>query len=107
MSFKSNMELEELYDLRRDLEEQSDHFFDHCSDNEKNLGDSGYQNLLTHIGDLSEQIKGIETEFDDNPDVQDQSIFGEPLDSYLGVDIDDEDFLGSGIENEITIDDLS
>jgi uncharacterized protein Yka (UPF0111/DUF47 family) len=72
MAFKTTMELEELYDLQRDLQERKDNFFD---GGEVFEGDRGYQDIWERLNEVSEQINDIETEFDENPDVIDQSIF--------------------------------
>lgn len=84
----TNMELEELQDIRTILEERLANYFNGVGDSEKNFGDSGYQELLTEIGNVSEQISNIEDNFDNNPEVIDQSIFNEfPDDDGINIDM--------------------
>lgn len=50
------MELEDLFEEKRNIEERIDNFF---GDEEKHYGDRGYQSLLERLEDVEEQIKEI------------------------------------------------
>jgi predicted transcriptional regulator len=102
MAFKFNMELEDLYDKCKELEERKNSFFD---DDSPNYGDRGYQDLCEQIDNICQQISDIEEEFDENPDVIDQSVLDEIHERGNYYD-NDEDFI-IGDSDNITIDDCN
>ena len=53
------IELDELYERQRSLEERSDNFFG--DDNSPNHGDLGYQRILEELDEINEQIDDYNT----------------------------------------------
>ena len=105
MAIQISFELEELHDMRRELEDEKDHFFD--GDNNPNYGDRGYQDLCERISNISEQISDIEEDFDENLEVVDKSILEmEEAQDSLGEHYYDngEDF---NFETDVTMDDCN
>lgn len=99
------MELEDLYDRCRELEEQKANFFN--DDDSPNYGDRGYQDLCERISDISQRISDIEEDFDENLEVVDKSILEmEEAQDSLGEHYYDngEDF---NFETDITMEDCN
>jgi|TARA_B110000908_G_scaffold142542_1_gene170795 truncated hemoglobin YjbI len=59
MKENDTMEVEDLFEEKRNLEERIDNFF---GGEEKNYGDRGYQSLLERLENVEEQIKEITDE---------------------------------------------
>jgi hypothetical protein len=68
MAFHPTMELEDLQDRQRELQQRANEFFN--GDDNPHDGDRGYQDLLEQISDIAEQISDIEEGFDN--DVENQ-----------------------------------
>ena len=104
MAFHPTMDLEDLQDKERMLQQRADNFFG--SDPCPHTGDRGYQDLLEQISDVAQQISDIEEGFDNDAEnqipIEDQENI--VADANFYDNDNDENFDMS--DTDITFDDL-